>query len=222
MTLGSSFYAILQLLRAMLNPTQPGEGLLETRWLILRISPRGQDVPMGSLELVVPNIVKNTTSILSSPAQFVKAPALPQSLSAPFPVPDTNIHLDPGPRGEELNFGQTITSLNGLLNNAWAEVAIHGTARAVNTASAYTRSANGVLCVLHPRMGWGVSFVSTTDLAEAVTGIVYYYTVSQAAFATSVTLLKPNGVGSIGSIEITAYRLLGSIDSENDTLVTTS
>lgn len=137
-------------------------------------------------------------------------------------MPDTNIHLDPGPRGEELNFGQTITSLNGLLNNAWAEVAIHGTAQAVNTASAYTRSANGVLCVLHPRMGRAVSFVSTTDLAEAVTGIVYYYTVSQAAFATNMTLLKPNGVGSIGLIEITAYRLLGSTDSENDTLVTTS
>lgn len=58
MTLGSSFYTVLQLLRAMLNPTQPGEGLFETRWLILRISPRGQDIPMGSLELVVPNIVK--------------------------------------------------------------------------------------------------------------------------------------------------------------------
>lgn len=58
MTLGSSFYAVLQLLRAMLHPTEPGEGLFETRWLILRVSPRRQDVPIGSLELTVPNIIK--------------------------------------------------------------------------------------------------------------------------------------------------------------------
>ncbi|KAL9577217.1 MAG: hypothetical protein Q9212_006508 [Teloschistes hypoglaucus] len=141
-----------------LHPVIPG------RW--------GQDIPIGSLELTVPNMIKNATSILSSLAQFAKEPAISASFSAPFPVPDTDIYLDPGPRGEDLNFAQTITSLNGLLNNAWAEVAIHGTARAVNRARAYTDSANGVLCVLNPRKVGGVSFVSTTDLAEAVTGIV--------------------------------------------------
>lgn len=72
-------------------------------------------------------------------------------------------------------------------------------------------------------MSGGVSFVSTTDLAEAVTGIVYYYTVNHAAFATSVALLKPDGVGIIGSIEITGYHRVGGIGgTENDTLVTTT
>lgn len=67
-----------------------------------------------------------------------------------------------------------------------------------------------------------MSFVSTTDLAEAVTGIVYYYTAWHAAFATSVILLKP-GAEPIGSIEISAYHPVGSIsDMGKDTLVTTS
>ncbi|KAI4243522.1 MAG: hypothetical protein LQ352_007013, partial [Teloschistes flavicans] len=57
MTLGSSFYGVMQLLRAMLHPTKPSEGLFETRWMILRIEVRGGEVPLGSLELSIPNVV---------------------------------------------------------------------------------------------------------------------------------------------------------------------
>jgi len=75
-------------------------------------------------------------------------------------------------------------------------------------------------------MNGGRSQVTSTDLAEAVTGMVYYILAAQAAFATTVTIVKPNGAGRrvpIGSIEISGGHPRVEIGgSANDTLVETS
>jgi len=75
-------------------------------------------------------------------------------------------------------------------------------------------------------MNGGRSLVTSTDLAEAVTGMVYYILAAQAAFATTVTIVKPNGAGRrvpIGSIEIQSGQPRVEIGgSANDTLVETS
>jgi len=147
-------------------------------------------------------------------------------LPAPFPIPDTQITLLVGPRGAALDSANVILILNGLLNLAWQDVAVHHRVRHVPATNSRRDLPGGVVTAFRPRMNGGRSLVTSTDLAEAVTGMVYYILATQAAFVTTVTIVKPDEAGRrvpIGSIEIQGGQPGVEIgDSANDTLVDTS
>jgi len=169
---------------------------------------------------------RNVASNVSTPAPLLKATLPSIDPSAPFPIPDTHIALLVGPRGAPLNSAEVILILNGLLNLAWQDVAVYHRVRPVPEINSRSHLPGGVVAALRPRMNGGRSQVTSTDLAEAVTGLVYYILAAHAAFATTVTIVKPNGAGRrvpIGSIEIQGGQPRVEIGgSTNDTLVETS
>lgn len=131
-----------------------------------------------------------------------------------------------GPRGAALDSAEVILILNGLLNSAWQDMAVHRHVRRVPERNSRSHLPGGVVATLRPRIYDGRSQVTSTDLAEAVTGMVYYILAKQAAFATTVTIEKPNEAGrkvAIGSIEIKGEQPSVEIGSSaNDILVETS
>lgn len=169
---------------------------------------------------------RKVASNSSTPAPLLEATLPSIDPSAPFPIPDTHITLLIGPRGAALDSAEVILILNGLLNLAWQDVAVYHRVRPVPETNSRSHQPGGVVAALRPRMNGGRSQVTSTDLAEAVTGMVYYFLAARAAFATTVTIAKPNGAGRrvpIGSIEIQVGQPrveMGS--SANDTLVETS
>jgi len=127
------------------------------------------------------------------------------NLSAPFPIPDTDLTLLIGSRGANLNFAKVVLILNGLLNLAWQDVAVNHRVRPMPEANSGSHLPDGLVVAFRPRMHDGTSLVTATELAEAMTGMVYYILAAQAAFATTVTIVRPNQAGRrvpIGSIEI--------------------
>ena len=147
-------------------------------------------------------------------------------LPSPFPVPDTQLTLLVGPRGAALDSAEVILVLNGLFNLAWQDLAVHHRVRLVPDTRSRCHLPGEVVATMRPRINNGRSQVTSTDLAEAVTGMVYYILAVQAAFATTVTIVKPNVAGirvPIGSIEINVGQPSITISgSANDTLVETS
>lgn len=146
--------------------------------------------------------------------------------SSPFPIPNTQLTLLVGPRGAALDSAEVIIVLNGLLDLAWQDLAVFHRVRPVPGTNSRSHLPGGVVATLQPRIHYGRSQVASTDLAEAVTGLVYYILATQASFVTTVTIVKPNAAGTrvpIGSIEIQVGQPGVEIGgSANDTLVETS
>ena len=126
-------------------------------------------------------------------------------LSAPFPVPGTDTVLLIGPRGEDFGWKlyRMIMTLEHLITTAWEHVAVN---HRVGPVSGCTWNSPATISViLRPRMNGRTSLLTDTDLAEATYGIITYFLTAQAAFATNITIVRPNEHGRrvpVGEIEI--------------------
>lgn len=91
------------------------------------------------------------------------------------------------------------------MSTAWQNVAVNHRAQPVRERTWYSPLRDRVSVTLRPRMIGTTRQVDDTDLAEAAFGLVYYFLLHQPAFATNVTIVKPNEGGRripIGEIEI--------------------
>ncbi|KAL8676503.1 MAG: hypothetical protein Q9224_007281, partial [Gallowayella concinna] len=213
MTLGSSFYGAYIIMRTMLLPETPAGGYWELKWRISNSAMiPGKEVPIGYLNLLLENPANAQTSVNVSSDSTVLAPPLrgPQSdpandLSAPTPVPATNIILLPGPLGAALNLAEVILTLNSLISSAWQSVAVNQRPEPVREQTWHSLLRERVSVTMRPRMDGNVPLVTDTELAEAAFGIVYYILVQERASATTFTIVKPNRLGKrtpIAEIEI--------------------
>ena len=93
--------------------------------------------------------------------------------------------------------------LDDLINTAWEHVAVNHRVGPVRGST--WNSPATVSVILRPRMNGATSLVTDTDLAEAAYGIITYFLAAQAAFATNITIVRPNEEGRrvpVGEIEI--------------------
>ncbi|KAL8881936.1 MAG: hypothetical protein Q9192_007684 [Flavoplaca navasiana] len=193
MTLGSSFYGIASMMQTMLVPARPGDGFWELKWRIFRKAVRpSADVPLGYLNLVLGGngADRNITS---------------HNLGAPFPVPETDVTLLIGPRGPDLVQGDVIFIMLDLMSTAWQNVARKHVVRPLPGRTWNGLSRTRVSVTLRPRMNGGTSMVTDTDLAEAAYGIATYFVTEQPAFATKITVVRPDRSGRrvpVGELEI--------------------
>ncbi|KAL8888775.1 MAG: hypothetical protein Q9215_003838 [Flavoplaca cf. flavocitrina] len=214
MTLGSSFYGIPSMLQTMLLPARPGDGFFELKWRIFRKASRpSADVPLGYLNLVLGGDGADR-NIIS------------HSLGAPFPVPETDITLLIGPRGAELVQGDVIFVMLDLMSTAWQNVARNHVVRPLPGRTWTGLSRTRVSVTLRPRMNGGTSMVTDTDLAEAAYGIATYFVTVKPAFATKITVVRPDESGrrvAVGELEIASMpRGVEVAGLGNDTAIETS
>ena len=126
-------------------------------------------------------------------------------LQAPFPVPETDITLLIGPPGPELVQGDVIFVMLDLMSTAWQNVARNHVVRPLSGRTWTGLSRARVSVTLRPRMNGGTSMVTDTDLAEAAYGIATYFVTEQPAFATKITVVRPDESGRrvpVGELEI--------------------
>ncbi|KAL8833598.1 MAG: hypothetical protein Q9170_004181 [Blastenia crenularia] len=248
MYLESALYGVIAVLLNMLHPLNPQDGFYESgRLIVNKALMPDLEVPQGFVYLIQGNTdtlrrvlesevtsaganqgCSNDTSASSPPlsitAQTNPFTLKPTSLSAPFPIPETDLTLLIGPRGVDLIKADIILKMSGLIITARQDVAISHRVRPVPQHTWSGGLGEEIEVILRPRMNDGTSLVSYTDLVEAAFGLMYFFLTQDAVFATKFTVVKPNQAGRrapIGEIEIKGVaRQLGveSGGAGNDTL----
>ena len=143
-------------------------------------------------------------------------------LSAPFPVPSTQMILLMGLRGVDLPLGDTVLSLQTLLDKAWQDVATFRYVQPVPEWSRGIHITSDLVLTVRPRMHEGRSLLTDTDLIEAAVGLVDYM-LREGAHATTAALVRPNNKRrrvNVGEIEIELGQpSLKSVSTLNDSFV---
>ncbi len=113
-----------------------------------------------------------------------------------------------------------------LMSTAWQNVARNHVVRPLPGRTWTGLSRARVSVTLRPRTNGGTSMVTDTDLAEAAYGIATYFVTKQPAFATKITVVRPDESGRrfpVGELEITSRQVRVQVaGSGNDTAVGTS
>ncbi|KAL8722572.1 MAG: hypothetical protein Q9225_000968 [Loekoesia sp. 1 TL-2023] len=204
MTFGESLYGLQAMLHSMLLPKDRDEGFREQDWLFSWKKPNSPE----RLKL----------ADLDAPSSD------PEHLSAPFPVPDTDVTLLVGRRGIDLAPATVIWPLNYLINEAWQAIALNHYVQPIGQLQA-TDDSHRVLVQMRPRMSGTTPLVTDSNLVEATTGIVYYM-LQEGWFGTTVTVVRPNQSGRrIPVCEIQIGRIAPRdlvAGPGNDTLIETS
>jgi len=163
-------------------------------------------VPWSLLTGSSSNITSNASSPTTSSTKNLDAALpYPADLSAPFPVPETDITLLPGSRGTDLGGSEVVLIMRDLMITAWLNVAVRRRVQLVGERTWNVALRGGVAVTLRPQIMGGTSLFTDTDLAETAFGLVYYFMVHQLAFETNITIIRPNESGKripIGEIEI--------------------
>lgn len=231
MTWAEAFLAMQSLLRVMLYP-QFSEGFRERRWSIRRrLSQSWVDMgeiyfalkSPGSLLGIASNFSPSSTtntSDISSPS------AVPASLSASFPVPETDLTLLIGSRGVDLPRAPLIQATDGLMIKAFRDVIINHGVQTMNEISGEVEDESGWTSIrLRPRMRGNTSLFTNTDMMEMAVGVVYYM-VNNGFFATTITAVRADRRGKrspVGSMEFSIQRFPNiSVGSGNMSLIETS
>ncbi|KAL8713442.1 MAG: hypothetical protein Q9225_006774, partial [Loekoesia sp. 1 TL-2023] len=158
--------------------------------------------------------ISNATNIDSAP------PPSSTSLSAPFPVPDTDVILLFGPRGINLSLLTVYLALQDLVSKAWNNVAVNHGVNAVPQYTTPNEPIDRVVITMQSRKSGNTFLMTDSDLIEGAVGVILYM-VQHGFFATKVTIVRPNESGTrvpVGDMEISPNRRRVQIaGSEKDT-----
>ncbi|KAI4252208.1 MAG: hypothetical protein LQ352_004414 [Teloschistes flavicans] len=220
-------YAIQTVLRKMLYPSLGGH-FREQTWLVFRRrgGTRLENIATLIVEYKIPSIISgpSTTNLSNSESSISSSSAT--SLTAPFPVPGSDLSLLVGARGRDLPPAPMIQGVDGMIAFAYRELVTHHASGPVNSMRAKITDLSGVTSSwLKPRAHQGISVLTDTYLVDMCTGIVLY-AVEHGYFATTITAVRSDQRGKrilLGSLEF-SYEPKGLelAGSGNVSLVTTS
>ncbi|KAL9583220.1 MAG: hypothetical protein Q9212_002834 [Teloschistes hypoglaucus] len=163
LTWGEVLYAIQTVLRKMLYPSLGGQ-FREQAWLVFR---RQGTTRLGNIaNLIVDYKVPRMISGQSAANSSVSRPKV-TSLTAPFPIPGSDLSLLIGSRGRDVPPAPMIQGVDGMIAFAYRELVVNHESRPVNTMRAQITDFSGVMSSwLKPRSHRGISVLTDTDLVE--------------------------------------------------------
>ncbi|KAL8685647.1 MAG: hypothetical protein Q9218_007629 [Villophora microphyllina] len=224
MTWAEALYAIQTVLRKMLYPSLSGQ-FREQTWLVFRKqgTTRLGNIANVIVEYKMPGMISGLSPINTSSSYTPDQPPDTISLTAPFPVPGSDLTLLIGSRGRDLPFAAVLQGIDGMIAYCYRELVTHHAVRPVNSMKTKITDNSGVTSTwIKPRMNRGFSQMTYTDLVDLSIGTVYYM-VDNGYFATTVTAVRPDARGRrllLGSMEFSMEpRAVNIAGSGNSSLV---
>lgn len=225
LTWADALWGVQGVLRNMLYPVHCS-GFREQRWEIGRnTKERGIMIKLGEILIKLKKTPQSATTPASNSSSRAfalskKTPFIPSPLSAPFPVPDTDLTLLIGARGISVPRAGVIQALDGMVSKGYLDFAVHQHARRLPQQTAKIDDPAGTTYVtMRPRMQEGTSLLTTTDLVEMAIGIVYFM-LRNRFVATTITAVRPDESGkriAVGEMEIEWDGRVEGLDGLGDT-----
>lgn len=233
-TWADALFALHTILRQMLDPGIP-TGFRGQVWGVGRKEPgKSWDTGKTVASIILGPTPKHpsfdgsssTLSIATEPKASSSSFTSGGALTAPFPVPESDMTLLVGARGEDLTEIAVVLGLDEMIRRAWRNLAINGRPQPVETG---TMRLSGIgddvfWVVVRPRMNGATSLMTETDFVETAVGIVYYM-VLNGFFATKITAVRRESSGKRavkGEIELSVTRpRIGALVSGNASLIRT-